>query len=84
EKLVAALERLRLKLPEDPDGFESYMDPKTHQMQQVIAIGEVVADERFPPAKTMLGRFKAYPPEVPVQGRQADFQRSKGGRHERQ
>ncbi|MFZ5558901.1 MAG: ABC transporter substrate-binding protein [Pseudomonadota bacterium] len=66
EKLVAAFERLRLKLPEDPDGFESYMDPATHQMQQVIAIGEVVPDGRFPPAKTMLGRLKAYPPEALV------------------
>lgn len=63
EKLVAVLEHLRLKLPEDPDGFESAMDPATHQMQQVIAIGEVVDDLRFPPARTMLGRFKAYPPE---------------------
>lgn len=66
ERLIAAIERLRLKLPEDPDGFESYMDPKTHQMQQVVAVGEVVPDVRFPPAKTMLGRFKAYPPEALV------------------
>lgn len=64
DRLIAALERLRLKLPEDPDGFESYMDPATHQMQQTIAIGEVVADDRFPPAKTMLGKFRVYPPEA--------------------
>lgn len=62
DKLVAALERLRLKLPEDPEGFESYMDPKTHQMQQVVAIGEVVPDTRFPPAKAMVGRFKTFYP----------------------
>ncbi|MBI2312965.1 MAG: ABC transporter substrate-binding protein [Betaproteobacteria bacterium] len=69
EKLVAALERVKLKLPEDPDGFESYMDPATHQMQQVIAIGEVVPDPRFPPAKAMLGRFTVYPPEALAAGR---------------
>lgn len=64
ERLIAALEGLRLKLPEDPEGFESYMDPATHQMQQTVAIGEVVPDERFPPAKAMLSRFKVYPPEA--------------------
>lgn len=66
EKLVAALERLRLKLPEDPDGFESYMDPRSHQMQQVVAIGEVVPDRRFPPAAAMLGHFRVYPPQEPL------------------
>ncbi|GAB4179144.1 MAG: ABC transporter substrate-binding protein [Rhodocyclaceae bacterium] len=65
ERLVAALEHLRLKLPEDPEGFESYMDPASHQIQQVVAIGQVVADERFPPARTMLGHFTAYPPAAP-------------------
>lgn len=62
ERLVEALQKLRLKLPEDPDGFESYMDPGTHQIQQVIAIGVSVADARFPPAKVMLGQFRTYPP----------------------
>lgn len=66
EKLVAALERLRLKLPEDPDGFESYMDPRSHQMQQVVAIGEVVPDRRFPPAAAMLGHFRVYSPHAQV------------------
>lgn len=66
EKLVVALERLRLKLPEDPDGFESYMDPRSHQMQQVVAIGEVVPDRRFPPAAAMLGHFRVYPPQAQV------------------
>lgn len=70
EKLVAALERLRLKLPEDPEGFESYMDPKSHQIQQVIAIGEVVPDARFPPAQAMLAKFKVYPPETLIPRRE--------------
>lgn len=62
ERLIKALEGLAIKLPEDPDGFTSYIDPATHQIQQVIAIGEVVPDERFPPARTMLGKWKVYPP----------------------
>lgn len=59
-KLVAVPERLRLKLPENPGGFESSMDPKAHQMQQVI--GEVVPDARFPPARAMVGRIEAFFP----------------------
>lgn len=64
EKLVAALESLRLQLPEDPDGFVSYMDPATHQLVQMQAIGEPVADTRFPPAKVMLGNWTVYPAEA--------------------
>jgi hypothetical protein len=52
-------------------GATSYVDPDTHQVAQAQAIGEVVPDARFPPAKVMLGRWVAYaaedlkpPPEV--------------------
>lgn len=71
EALVRALEGMRIELPEDPPGFTSYIEPETHQVVQVQAIGEVVADDRFPPAKVMLGNWVAYdaeelkpPPEV--------------------
>ena len=57
-----ALSSLRLKLPEDPEGFTSFMNPVDHQIQQVIAIGEVVNDIRFPPAKRMLGKWRYYYP----------------------
>jgi len=57
-----ALSSLRLKLPEDPEGFTSFMNPVNHQIQQVIAIGEVVNDVRFPPAKRMLGKWRYYYP----------------------
>jgi len=63
EQLVRALEGLRLELPEDPAGFASYIDPETHQIAQVQAIGEVVPDTRFPPAKVMLGRWVWYQAE---------------------
>ncbi|MFW6041914.1 MAG: ABC transporter substrate-binding protein, partial [Guyparkeria sp.] len=74
QALIAALERLRLPLPEDPPGFTSYMDPATHQIVQVQAIGEVVPDARFPPATTMLGKFRVYEaerllPSAEVRGR---------------
>lgn len=62
--LIKAFEGLRLKLPEDPDGFTSYMDPTTHQMIQVQAIGEVVRNTDFAPATTMLGNWKIYPADL--------------------
>src|SRR5574340_1273850 len=67
ERLIAALEGMRLKLPEDPDGFTSTIDPATHQIQQVVAIGEVVADDRYPPARAMLDNWKVYYPRKPAQ-----------------
>lgn len=57
-----ALEGLQLKLPEDPPGFTSYMDPITHQIQQVIAIGRSQPDTSLPPASRLLGDWKVYPP----------------------
>jgi branched-chain amino acid transport system substrate-binding protein len=71
DALIAALEGMRLELPEDPPGFTSYLDPGTHQIVQAQAIGEVVSDDRFPPAKVMLGNWVVYaaqdllpPPEL--------------------
>lgn len=57
-----ALSSLSLKLPEDPEGFTSFMNPVDHQIQQVIAIGEVIDDNRYPPAKRMLGNWRYYYP----------------------
>ena len=39
----------------------SYIDPKTHQIVQAQAIGTTVKNDKFPPAKYMLGNFKVYP-----------------------
>lgn len=64
EQLVRALEGLRLELPEDPPGFTSYIDPETHQIAQVQAVGEVVPNGDYPPAKVMLGRWVSYPAEA--------------------
>jgi len=63
EALVKAFEGLKIKLPEDPDGFTSYIDPASHQIVQVQAIGVTVPDDRFPPAKRMLGEWKVYKAE---------------------
>ena len=60
DRLVEALEGLTLDLPEDPPGFHSRIDPATHQIAQAQAIGEVVPDVSFPPAKVMLGRWSIY------------------------
>ena len=63
EALVKALESLKIKLPEDPDGFTSYMRPETHQMSQMQAIGITMPNIDFPPAKMMLGHWKIYKAE---------------------
>lgn len=63
EALVKALEGMKISLPEDPDGFTSYIDPATHQIVQAQAIGVTVANDQFPPAKRMLGNWKIYKAE---------------------
>lgn len=62
DRLRAALRGLRLKLPEDPDGFISFMDPSRHQLMQVQAIGRTIRDTSYPPAQTVLGHWSVYPP----------------------
>lgn len=64
ESLVEALEGLQLTLPEDPPGFASYIDPLTHQIVQAQAIGTVVPDTSFPPARVMLGNWTVYDAEA--------------------
>lgn len=60
EALIKALEGMELPLPEDPDGFTSVINPETHQILQVQAIGTTVANSDFPPATRMLGNWKIY------------------------
>jgi branched-chain amino acid transport system substrate-binding protein len=61
DALVKALEGMKMSLPEDPEGFQSYMDPETHQIVQVQAIGVTEPNDKFPPAKKMLGNWKIFP-----------------------
>lgn len=58
--VIRAIEGLRLELPEDPEGFTSSIDPDTHQIVQMQAIGELVPDTRFPPATVMVGNWTVY------------------------
>ncbi|MGC8604470.1 MAG: ABC transporter substrate-binding protein, partial [Desulfomonilaceae bacterium] len=73
EALVKAFEGMKIKLPEDPEGFSSYIDPKSHQIVQDQAIGVTEPNDKFPPAKLMLGNWKVYkakdllPPEEYVE-----------------
>ncbi len=60
EALVKALEGMKVPCPEDPAGFTSYIDPTYHQIVQVQAIGTTVKNDKFPPAKYMLGNLKVY------------------------
>ncbi|MDB5960944.1 MAG: amino acid transporter substrate-binding protein [Massilia sp.] len=63
EKLISTLEGMKLNLPEDPQGYSSYIDPQTHQILQAQAIGEVVPNHDFPPAEVMLSNWTVYPAE---------------------
>lgn len=63
DALIKALEGMEMELPEDPEGFRSRIDPETHQIIQMQAIGTVVRDDRFPPAKALLGNFQVFPAE---------------------
>ncbi|MEP0520155.1 MAG: ABC transporter substrate-binding protein [Hyphomicrobiales bacterium] len=64
DRLRLALEALELSLPEDPTGFKSRMDPATHQLLQVQAIGRTVFNNKYPPATVQLGEWSVYhPPE---------------------
>lgn len=63
DKIVAVMEKMKIKLPEDPDGFMSYMRPVDHQIVQVQAIGETVPNKNFPPATMMLGNWRIFKAE---------------------
>lgn len=60
EAVIRALEGLCLELPEDPEDFTSCIDKDTHQIVQAQAIGEVVVNLDFPPARVMLGNWRVY------------------------
>ncbi|MFL1406813.1 ABC transporter substrate-binding protein [Marinobacter sp. M1N3S26] len=61
--MIHALEGLEIRLPKDPYGFTSYIDPDTHQIVQAQAIGTPVASDRFPPARILLGNWRIYDAE---------------------
>jgi branched-chain amino acid transport system substrate-binding protein len=63
KQLIISFQQLRLKLPEDPDGFESFMNPITHQIQQVQAIGTTKKNTAYPPASVLLDDWFVYYPE---------------------
>jgi len=66
EGVRLALPGLRLSLPEDPPGFRSWIDPHTHQIMQAVAIGETQPDDRYPPARRMLGNWRVFLPVEPA------------------
>ena len=61
-KIRRALEQLEISLPEDPAGFKSFMDPKSHQLLQVQAIGKTIFNNQYPPATIQLGEWSIYQP----------------------
>jgi len=58
-----AFEQLVVNLPEDPKGFSSHMDPVSHQMLQVQAIGKTVLNSDYMPAKVLLDDWFLYFPK---------------------
>lgn len=80
EALISVMESLRIQCPEDPPGFTSYMDPYTHQMIQMHAIGVTVANSEYPPATRMLGQWEVFNAELLVPSREeVDRRRAAGG-----
>ncbi len=65
EAIRTALENLSLSLPEDPDGFSSVMDPTSHQLLQVQAIGKTIFNKTYKPASVLIGEWSIYyPPQT--------------------
>ena len=61
--MISALEGLRIRLPKDPEGYVSYIDPDTHQIVQAQAVGTPVPNTLYPPAQVMLGNWHIYDAE---------------------
>ena len=62
EALVKALEGMKMALARRPARVSHPTSiPKTHQIVQVQAIGTTVKNDKYPPAKYMLGNWKIYP-----------------------
>ena len=62
------LEGLKLSLPEDPDGFQSWIDPDSHKIMQVQAIGTTsrLSGQKSPDKKAIalqLENWQIYYPE---------------------
>jgi branched-chain amino acid transport system substrate-binding protein len=68
DQLRYNLENLVVNLPEDPSGFSSHMDPISHQMLQVQAIGKTMHNSNYKPAKVLLGDWFVHFPgsQLPV------------------
>lgn len=65
EAIRTAFENLSLSLPEDPEGFSSVMDPSSHQLLQVQAIGKTVFNRTYKPATVLIGEWSIYyPPQT--------------------
>ena len=63
DHIRAELRNLKLKLPEDPEGFMSFMDPQTHQLMQVQAIGVIGPDNSYPPSAKLLSDWTLFYPK---------------------
>lgn len=63
DAMISALEGLHIRLPKDPEGYVSYIDPDTHQIVQAQVIGIPVPNTHYPPAQVMLGNWRIYDAE---------------------
>lgn len=62
--LVKSLEGMKIRMSHDPKGFVSFMDPATHQIVQMAAVGEVMENKNYPPAIRMPGNWKVFSAEA--------------------
>ncbi len=63
EALVKAMEAIKIRTPLDPPGYTSWIRPLTHDIMQWRAIGVTEPNDKYPPARYMLGKWIVFPPE---------------------
>ena len=63
EALIKAMEGMKIITPLDPPGYTSWIRPLTHNLVYPYAIGISEKNDKYPPAKYMLGNFEVFSPE---------------------
>jgi branched-chain amino acid transport system substrate-binding protein len=61
--LIKAMEGMKINTPLDPPGYISWVRPLTHNLVYPYALGLTERNEKYPPAKYMLGNFRVFYPD---------------------
>lgn len=63
QALIKAMEGMKINTALDPPGYTSWMRPLTHNLVYPYALGITERNEKYPPAKYMLGNFRVFYPD---------------------